>query len=145
MRSSIKNPKHISIIMDGNGRWASIKGLSRTEGHRAGVKSVRRIIKYCSQLGIKYLTLFTFSQENWSRPKKEVFALMKLWSLAWIADLKRCLHHLPLPAWGAVRSRLDLRQGASRSRRCWRASFFLYYFSKIVEHHIQNINHRTAA
>ena len=64
--------------MDGNGRWASVKGLSRTEGHRAGVKSVRRIIKYCSQLEIKYLTLFTFSQENWSRPKKEVFALMKL-------------------------------------------------------------------
>ena len=64
--------------MDGNGRWASIKGLSRTEGHRAGVKSVRRIIKYCSKLGIEYLTLFTFSQENWSRPKKEVFALMKL-------------------------------------------------------------------
>ena len=78
MKSSIKNPKHISIIMDGNGRWASVKGLSRTEGHRAGVKSVRKIIKYCSQLGIKYLTLFTFSQENWSRPKKEVFALMKL-------------------------------------------------------------------
>ena len=78
MKASIKNPKHISIIMDGNGRWASIKGLSRTEGHRAGVKSVRRIIKYCSKLGIEYLTLFTFSQENWSRPKKEVFALMKL-------------------------------------------------------------------
>ena len=78
MESSIKNPKHISIIMDGNGRWASKKGLSRTEGHKAGVKSVRKIIKYCSQLEIKYLTLFTFSQENWSRPKKEVFALMKL-------------------------------------------------------------------
>jgi len=78
MKSSIKNPKHISIIMDGNGRWASIKGLSRTEGHRAGVKSVRRIIKYCNQLKIEYLTLFTFSQENWNRPKKEVLALMKL-------------------------------------------------------------------
>ena len=64
--------------MDGNGRWASIKGLSRTEGHRAGVKSVRRIIKHCTQLKIEYLTLFTFSQENWNRPKKEVFALMKL-------------------------------------------------------------------
>ena len=64
--------------MDGNGRWASIKGLSRTEGHRAGVKSVRRMIKYCNQLKIEYLTLFTFSQENWNRPKKEVLALMKL-------------------------------------------------------------------
>ena len=78
IKSNIKNPKHISIIMDGNGRWASIKGLSRTEGHRAGVKSVRRIIKYCNQLKIEYLTLFTFSQENWNRPKKEVLALMKL-------------------------------------------------------------------
>ncbi len=78
IKSNIKNPKHISIIMDGNGRWASMKGLSRTEGHKAGVKSVRRVIKYCSQLKIEYLTLFTFSQENWSRPHKEVLALMKL-------------------------------------------------------------------
>ncbi len=78
IKSNIKHPKHISIIMDGNGRWASMKGLSRTEGHKAGVKSVRRVIKYCSQLKIEYLTLFTFSQENWSRPHKEVLALMKL-------------------------------------------------------------------
>ena len=75
---NIKNPKHISIIMDGNGRWASKKGLSRTEGHKAGVESVRRIIKYCSKLKINYLTLFTFSQENWNRPQTEVLALMKL-------------------------------------------------------------------
>ena len=78
IKSDIKNPKHISIIMDGNGRWASMKGLSRAEGHKAGVKSVTRVIKYCSQLKIEYLTLFTFSQENWSRPHKEVLALMKL-------------------------------------------------------------------
>ena len=64
--------------MDGNGRWASKKGLSRTEGHKAGVESVRRVIKYCSKLKINYLTLFTFSQENWNRPQKEVLALMKL-------------------------------------------------------------------
>ncbi len=75
---NIKNPKHISIIMDGNGRWASKKGLSRTEGHKAGVESVKRIIKYCSKLKINYLTLFTFSQENWNRPQTEVLALMKL-------------------------------------------------------------------
>ena len=78
IKSNIKNPKHISIIMDGNGRWASMKGLSRTEGHKAGVKSVTRVIKYCSQLKIEYLTLFTFSEENWSRPHKEVLPLMKL-------------------------------------------------------------------
>ena len=78
IKSDIKNPKHISIIMDGNGRWASMKGLSRAEGHKAGVESVRKVIKYCSELKIEYLTLFTFSQENWSRPHKEVLALMKL-------------------------------------------------------------------
>ena len=71
-------PNHIAIIMDGNGRWASKKGLSRTEGHKAGVESVRRIIQYCSKLKINYLTLFTFSQENWNRPQTEVLALMKL-------------------------------------------------------------------
>ena len=73
-----KKLQHIAIIMDGNGRWASKKGLSRTEGHKAGVESARKIIKYCSELGIRYLTLYTFSEENWDRPKKEVLALMKL-------------------------------------------------------------------
>ena len=93
MKSSIKNPKHISIIMDGNGRWASMKGLSRTEGHRAGVKSVRRIIRHCSQLKIEYLTLFTFSQENWNRPKKEVFALMKLLVLSLNEELDKMIEN----------------------------------------------------
>ena len=78
IKPSIQNPKHIAIIMDGNGRWASIKGLSRTKGHHAGVKSAKKIIKHCSQLNVKYLTLYTFSQENWNRPKKEVLSLMKL-------------------------------------------------------------------
>ena len=79
--------------MDGNGRWASTKGLSRIEGHRAGVKSVRRIIKYCSQLKIDYLTLFTFSQENWNRPKKEVFALMKLLLSSLIEELNAMIEN----------------------------------------------------
>jgi len=73
-----KLPKHIAIIMDGNGRWAKKKGLSRIEGHKEGVESVRKIISFCSKSKIQYLTLFTFSEENWSRPKKEVIALMKL-------------------------------------------------------------------
>jgi len=64
--------------MDGNGRWASSKGLKRVEGHEEGVKSVRKIIKHCGNLGIKYLTLFSFSEENWNRPKTEILALMKL-------------------------------------------------------------------
>ena len=64
--------------MDGNGRWAAKRGLSRTKGHAKGVESVRKITKYCGEIGIKHLTLFTFSEENWTRPKSEIIALMKL-------------------------------------------------------------------
>jgi len=64
--------------MDGNGRWASNRNLSRTEGHREGVKAVSKITKHCGEIGIKYLTLYTFSEENWKRPKSEIIALMKL-------------------------------------------------------------------
>ncbi|HCW04683.1 MAG TPA: isoprenyl transferase [Clostridium sp.] len=71
-------PKHIAIIMDGNGRWAKERKLPRTMGHRAGVETIRRIVKECNKLGIKYLTLYAFSTENWKRPKDEVNALMKL-------------------------------------------------------------------
>lgn len=71
-------PKHIAIIMDGNGRWAKEKKLPRTMGHRAGVETIRRIIKESHVIGIKYLTLYAFSTENWKRPKDEVGALMKL-------------------------------------------------------------------
>lgn len=71
-------PKHIAIIMDGNGRWAKSKGLPRTFGHKAGVETIRKIIKECNRIGVKYLTLYAFSTENWKRPKDEVGALMKL-------------------------------------------------------------------
>lgn len=71
-------PKHVAIIMDGNGRWAKRKGNLRTHGHKAGVDSVRDITEACAQLGVKYLTLYTFSTENWNRPKTEVNALMQL-------------------------------------------------------------------
>nr|WP_286207948.1 isoprenyl transferase [Clostridium caldaquaticum] len=71
-------PRHIAIIMDGNGRWAKEKNLPRTAGHRAGVETIREIVKECSKLGIKYLTLYAFSTENWKRPIEEVNALMKL-------------------------------------------------------------------
>ena len=76
----IKNtiPKHIAIIMDGNGRWALEKGKKRFAGHVQGVKSVNRIVKEAIKLKIKYLTLFTFSKDNWARPKKEVTMLMDL-------------------------------------------------------------------
>lgn len=71
-------PNHIAIIMDGNGRWAKERGLKRTAGHEEGVNRVRDITKHCSYLGVKYLTLYAFSTENWSRPKLEVDFLMKL-------------------------------------------------------------------
>jgi undecaprenyl diphosphate synthase len=71
-------PKHIAIIMDGNGRWAKERGLKRTAGHEEGAKIVRNITTHCSNIGIKYLTLYAFSTENWSRPKLEVDFLMKL-------------------------------------------------------------------
>lgn len=71
-------PKHIAMIMDGNGRWAKERGLNRTAGHEEGAKTVRKITQYCSDIGIKYLTLYAFSTENWERPKLEVEFLMKL-------------------------------------------------------------------
>jgi len=71
-------PEHIAIIMDGNGRWAKERSLPRIAGHREGINSVREITRICGEIGVKYLTLYTFSTENWNRPKKEVNALMTL-------------------------------------------------------------------
>lgn len=71
-------PQHIAIIMDGNGRWAAERGKPRSYGHQAGVDTVRRITSECVRLGVKYLTLYTFSTENWNRPAQEVHALMGL-------------------------------------------------------------------
>ena len=71
-------PRHIAIIMDGNGRWAKERGKERSYGHQAGVDTVRRITSECVRLGVKFLTLYTFSTENWSRPETEIAALMGL-------------------------------------------------------------------
>ena len=71
-------PKHIAIIMDGNGRWAKERSLPRVAGHKEGVNSVREITRACGEIGVKHLTLYTFSTENWRRPKAEVSALMTL-------------------------------------------------------------------
>ncbi len=71
-------PEHIAIIMDGNGRWATERGKERSFGHQAGVEAVRRITAECVRLGVKYLTLYTFSTENWNRPQDEISALMGL-------------------------------------------------------------------
>ena len=76
--SDIILPEHIGIIMDGNGRWAKKRGLPRSAGHTAGAQTFRKIARYCSDIGIKYLTVYAFSTENWRRPKEEIDALMRL-------------------------------------------------------------------
>ncbi len=79
MNKDIQNiPTHIAIIMDGNGRWAQARGLARSAGHLEGVETVKRIVRACGHMGVKYLTLYTFSTENWNRPMQEVEALMNL-------------------------------------------------------------------
>lgn len=77
-KSTLSLPRHIAIIMDGNGRWATQRGLSRSHGHRAGSEAARAIVAEARTLGIQYLTLYTFSQENWNRPKSEVNFLFEL-------------------------------------------------------------------
>ena len=71
-------PQHIGIIMDGNGRWAKKRGLPRSAGHTAGAANFRTITRYAASIGVKYLTLYAFSTENWNRPEQEVSALMRL-------------------------------------------------------------------
>lgn len=78
LKKSGQIPRHIAIIMDGNGRWARKRGLPRVAGHKRGIESVRDIVEACAQIGVEYLTLYTFSTENWKRPKDEVSTLMRL-------------------------------------------------------------------
>ena len=94
-----KIPSHVALIMDGNGRWAQAQGKSRMEGHVAGVEAVRRITKAARRIGIRYLTLYAFSTENWGRPQEEVSALMSL--------LVKCLHNeMPLFMENGIRLRV---------------------------------------
>jgi undecaprenyl diphosphate synthase len=78
LKKSGEIPKHIAIIMDGNGRWAKKRGLPRVAGHKRGVDTVKDIVEACAEIGVTYLTLYTFSTENWKRPKEEVSTLMRL-------------------------------------------------------------------
>ena len=71
-------PGHVAVIMDGNGRWAKNRGLRRIDGHRAGIETVRRIVRFAGEIGIGFMTLYTFSSENWGRPPTEIIGLMKL-------------------------------------------------------------------
>ncbi|MDE0363240.1 MAG: polyprenyl diphosphate synthase, partial [Rhodospirillaceae bacterium] len=71
-------PYHLAVIMDGNGRWAERRGLPRRAGHRHGIEPVRAVVESCAELGVRYLTLFAFSSENWYRPEDEIHGLMSL-------------------------------------------------------------------
>src|SRR5919106_4899262 len=82
---SESGPAHVAIIMDGNGRWATRRGLPRVEGHRRGIEAIRRTVRAAGELGIRYLTIYSFSSENWRRPAQEVADLMGL--------LKRFIRH----------------------------------------------------
>jgi undecaprenyl diphosphate synthase len=98
-------PRHIAIIMDGNGRWAKAQGLPRIEGHRVGVKVVDQVVTYCRSIGVKALTLYSFSSENWKRPKTEVGALMKILKAYVTGELTRMLReNIRFNAVGALES-----------------------------------------
>lgn len=89
VQAGIAGPQHVAIIMDGNGRWAQKKGKIRTFGHKAGVESVRAVVRFARRTGIKSLTLFAFSSENWKRPEEEVSVLMELFNLVLNSEAKR--------------------------------------------------------
>src|SRR3954462_8369902 len=82
---------HVGVIMDGNGRWASARGLPRTAGHRAGLRTARKIVEEATRTGVGTLTLYAFSADNWSRPTPEVASLMRLFRRALSTEGKRCL------------------------------------------------------
>lgn len=123
IRTNGKIPQHIAIIMDGNGRWAKQRSLPRVDGHREGINSVRDVVRACGELGVKYLTLYTFSTENWNRPKLEVSALMTLLLTTIrdeIEDLRRNnvrlmtigrLKDLPLMARQGIEKAIELLRG----------------------------------
>lgn len=99
-----KLPNHVAIIMDGNGRWAKKKGLMRVLGHESGTKAVRETVEACAEIGIKHLTLYAFSTENWNRPKLEVQTLMKLLVKSLKKEIKTLQDHkIKLTAIGCLK------------------------------------------
>ena len=88
-----KFPRHIAVIMDGNGRWATNRGLPRFQGHRQGAKTVGEIVDYCVDIGLEYITLYSFSMQNWKRPKLEVAFLMQLYSRYLVGIRKTLKEH----------------------------------------------------
>ncbi len=112
-------PEHIAIIMDGNGRWAEKRGLDRVYGHKQGVDTVKSIVEACGEIGLKYLTLYTFSIENWNRPKAEVNALMGLMTDAIVRETAELMRQgvrvkvigntkdLPSDVWGKLNELIE--------------------------------------
>ena len=92
-RDELVIPKHIAIIMDGNGRWAKKRGKIRLEGHRAGANSLEKILRHAGNIGVKYLTVYAFSTENWKRPEEEVNGLMNILVIYINSQLKRILEN----------------------------------------------------
>src|ERR1700733_12179979 len=91
MNQQLPDSFHVAMIMDGKGLWAAARGLPRVAGHRAGARTVRRIVEAAPSLGITTLTLYAFSEDNWSRPEREVSALMKLLGRYLMSETDRCL------------------------------------------------------
>ena len=106
-------PRHVAIIMDGNGRWAQSRGLPRSAGHRMGVEAVRRTVRAAIELGVQYLTIFSFSSENWARPASEIDDLMGLMKRFIRRDLAE-LHQ------NGVRIARDRRARPASTPSCWR-------------------------
>ena len=117
-------PRHVAVIMDGNGRWAQERGLSRSEGHKAGVRAAKAIVTECRTIGIRHLTLYTFSQENWGRPKDEVSLLFQL-LVSFLGDELPSMERngISLRVFGdldglPLAARTALRHAISRTSRC---------------------------
>ena len=114
-------PEHVAVIMDGNGRWAARRHLPRIEGHRRGVRSVREIVENCARLGIKILTIYAFSVENWKRPKSEVETLMAMISEFLSKEvgnlIKNGIRFQPIGRWRDLPARVadDIKQGIAKT------------------------------
>ncbi|HYP54246.1 MAG TPA: di-trans,poly-cis-decaprenylcistransferase [Pyrinomonadaceae bacterium] len=110
---------HVAVIMDGNGRWAALRGLPRTAGHRAGAAAVRRAVEAAPKLGVSVLTLYAFSSDNWQRPRREVWALMRLLDRYLRAETPRCVERGVRVEFVGRRDRLPppLREAAGETER----------------------------
>lgn len=131
-------PTHVAIIMDGNGRWAKKQNLLRIEGHKKGAKSVKEVLEGCKELGIKYLTLYAFSSENWNRPQDEVKGLMELLEL-YIGKELKTLHKRNIKLsvignrkklWPQVKRQLEQAEQLTRNNTALNLTIALSYGSR---------------